>query len=77
MIKKDERRYKAADGCFIVRKADDFIMGKSISLGSSDNIDNYEDRPYTEESYREFYESIGMEVPNKFKELSYEDTTEG
>jgi len=69
--------YKAEEGCFIVRKSDNFIMGEDIDLGSADSIENYKDEPYTEESYREFYESIGMEVPDKFKELSYEDTTEG
>ena len=57
--------YKAEEGCFIVRKADGFIMGEDIDLGSADNIDNYKDDQYTEESYKAFYESIGMEVPKK------------
>ena len=55
--------YKASEGCFIVRKADSFIMGEEIDLGSADSIDNYEDQPYTEESYKEFYESIGIQPP--------------
>ena len=57
-----ERIYQANEGCFIVRKADDFIMGESIDLGSADSIDNYEDRQFTEESYKEFYESIGIDI---------------
>jgi hypothetical protein len=57
--------YKADEGCFIVRKSDNFIMGEDIDLGSADSIENYEDEPYTEESYKEFYESLGMKVPNK------------
>lgn len=57
--------YKADEGCFIVSKVDGSIMGEDIDLGSADSIDNYKDEPYTEESYKEFYESIGMEVPKK------------
>lgn len=59
--------YKADKNCFIVRKKDNFIMGEDIDLGSADNIDNYKDEPYTEESYKQFYESIGIDV-NKHKE---------
>ena len=57
--------YKAAEGCFIVRKADGFIMGEDIDLGSADSIDNYEDKPYTEEERKAFYESIGISVPGE------------
>jgi len=64
--------YKAAEGCFIVRKADRFIMGESIDLGSADSIDNYEDEEYTEESYKEFCEKYGIKVPEK-KEAEKED----
>ena len=60
-----ERIYKADKGCFIVRIADNFIMGEDIDLGSADSIDNYKDVPYTEESYKEFYESLGIDIPNK------------
>lgn len=56
-------KYKAKDGCFIVRKYDGFIMGENIDLGTSDDISNYEEQPYTEESYEAFYKSIGMESP--------------
>lgn len=55
--------YKADEGCFIVRKEDNFIMGEEIDLGTSDDISNYEEQPYTEESYEAFYKSIGMESP--------------
>lgn len=44
------------------RKEDDFIMGEAIDLGLSDSIDNYKDVPFTEDSYKEFYESIGVEI---------------
>lgn len=53
--------YKADEGCFIVRKADGFIMGESIDLGSADSILNYEDKTYTEEEYNEFCEKYGIE----------------
>ena len=61
----DGSRFKAEEGCFIVRKADNFIMGEDIDIGSADSLDNYEDQPYTEESYKEFYESIGMPIKEK------------
>ena len=67
-MKHEGSRYYAAKGKFIVRKADGFIMGEDIDLGSADNIKNYKEEPYTEESYKAFYESLGMEVPNKEEE---------
>lgn len=60
--------YKADEGCFIIRKSDNFIMGEEIVLGSADSIDNYEDRAYTEESYRQFYERLGIDIPVKEEE---------
>lgn len=63
MVKIDDYRYNANEGCFIMRKSDNFIMGESICLGDADSIDNYDDIEYTEESYEEFYRSIGMESP--------------
>ena len=62
MLTTDNRRYAADEGCFIVRKSDQKIMGEAIDLGSDDNIENYEDQAYTEESYREFYASIGIDI---------------
>jgi hypothetical protein len=59
-MKQNGNIYTAEDGNFIIRKADSFIMGESIDLGSADSIDNYEEQPYTEESYKAFYESIGV-----------------
>ena len=64
--------YKADEGCFIVRKEDNFIMGEYIDLGSADNIDNYKDEPYTEEEYKEFYKSIGIDI-NERKGIRHED----
>lgn len=57
------RIWVADEGCFIVRKSDNWIMGDSIDLGTNDSIDNYEDRPYTAESRAEFFDSIGEEDP--------------
>lgn len=65
MNKIDEYRYRADEGKFIIRKVDDFIMGESICLGDADTIDNYEEAEYTEESYKEFYESIGQPIIEK------------
>ena len=64
--------YKADEGCFIVRKEDNFIMGEEIDLGSADSIENYEDQPYTEESYKEFYNNLGIEI-NERKGIRHED----
>ena len=60
--------YKAAEGCFIVRKADGFIMGEEIDLGSADSIDNYEDKAFTEEERKAFFDSLGIrqvELPER------------
>lgn len=62
MLQKTETRFIADEGCFIVRKSDQKIMGEAIDLGSDDNIENYEDQAHTDESYREFYASIGIDV---------------
>lgn len=58
---QDGNNYYAEDGMFIVRKEDNFIMGEDIDLGSADSIDNYEEQPYTEESYNQFYEKLGVD----------------
>ena len=52
--------YEADTSCFIVRKSDGFVMGESIDLGSADNIDNYEDKEYTQEEYDAFLEKYGI-----------------
>ena len=52
--------YKAGEGKLIVRKADDFIMGDIIDLGSEDNIDNYEEREFSKEEIKAFFESVGI-----------------
>lgn len=63
-MKKEGNIYTADKGCFIIRKADGFIMGEDIDLGSSDSIDNYEDRKYTEEEYEQFYKELGVDITN-------------
>ena len=65
MVKIDEYRYQADNGKFIIRKTDNLIMGAAICLGDTDTIDNYTEVEYTEESYREFYESIGQPIPEE------------
>lgn len=64
-MKQNGNIYTAEDGNFIIRKADGFIMGEDIDLGSADSIENYEEKPYTEEEYKAFYESIGTELKDK------------
>ena len=64
MIQKG-KVWQASDGNFIVRKADNFIMGEEIDLGTKDSITNYKEEPYTEESYKAFYKGLGMDVPTK------------
>ena len=60
--KENSSIYKADEGCFSVRKKDNFIMGEEIDLGSADSSENYEDEPYNEEERKAFYESIGIPV---------------
>lgn len=67
-MKQNGNKFTAEDGNFIIRKADNLIMGEGIDLGSADSIDNYEEQPYTEKSYKAFYESIGIEPRKKFEE---------
>lgn len=52
--------YTADEGKLIVRKADDFIMGDAIDLGSADSIDNYEERAFSKEEIAAFWESLGV-----------------
>lgn len=55
-MKQEGNIYKAEKGKLIVRKSDDFIMGPDIDLGSADSIDNYEERNFSEEEIKEFYD---------------------
>lgn len=64
-MKQNENIYTADDGKLIVRKEDDFIMGDAIDLGSADSIDNYEERAFSEEEIKAFWESIGIPVPGE------------
>lgn len=66
-MKQHGRNYSAEDGNFIVRKKDNYIMGEDICLGTSDSIGNYTEEPYTEESYKEFYDKLGITPPVKRK----------
>jgi hypothetical protein len=64
-MKQNNNLYSAEEGKLIVRKSDDFIMGDAIDLGSADSIENYEERDFTQEEIDAFYESLGIENPNK------------
>ena len=59
-MKHNGNIYSAEEGKLIVRKADDFIMGPDIDLGTEDSIDNYTEKDFTEEEIDAFYESVGM-----------------
>lgn len=62
-MKNNGNLYIADEGNFIIRKSDGFIMGTEIDLGSADNIDNYDEKPYTQEEYDGFNEKYGIKVP--------------
>lgn len=64
-MKQKGNIYTAEDGKLIVRKADDFIMGDAIDLGSADSIDNYEEREFTQDEINAFYELVGIKQINK------------
>lgn len=51
-------RYSAGEGSLIVRKSDNFVMGKTIDLGSEDSIDNYEEKLFTKEELDAFEEEF-------------------
>lgn len=53
-MKNEKRLYKADDGKLIVRKADGFIMGDGICLGTHDSIENYEEREYDAETIAKY-----------------------
>lgn len=59
-MKKNDNIYTADEGKLIVRKADGFIMGDAIDLGSADSIENYEERAFSEEEIKAFWESLGV-----------------
>ena len=75
-MKQKGNIYTAEAGNLIIRKADGFIMGEEIDLGSADSIDNYEEKPFTEEEIKAFYESIDVESPKKREEQKSENKTE-
>lgn len=60
MLTTDNRRYAADEGCFIVRKSDQKIMGEAIDLGSDDAIENYTEKAFTEEEIAQFHKEWGI-----------------
>lgn len=58
--KEDSRNYLAEEGKLIVRISDGKIMGDEISLGTEDDISNYEERDFTKDQIDEFFESVGV-----------------
>lgn len=53
MIQVDNK-WVAQDGYFFVRKSDGKIMGSVLFLGEEDSIENYMERPYSQEEKEEF-----------------------
>lgn len=64
IMKQEGNLYYAGEGKLIVRKADNFIMGDAIDLGSADSIENYEEKDFTEEEIDAFWKSLGIEREN-------------
>ena len=59
-MRQENNMYYAEDEkSLIVRKKDQFIMGPNIDLGETDQIENYEEKSFSDEELRAFYESIG------------------
>lgn len=59
-MRQENNMYYAEDEkSLIVRIRDQFIMGPAICLGETDSIDNYEEKSFSDEELRAFYESIG------------------
>lgn len=77
MIRKDIYRYEAEEGNFIIRNFDNVIVGESICVSKTDPITNYHEEPYTEESYREFYKSIGVVFEDENEQEPQEENDEG
>jgi len=68
-MEQNGNKYTASEGKLIVRKADNFIMGDRIDLGSADSIENYEEKKFTKKEIDAFYESIGMNDNNDSIEI--------
>lgn len=62
---ENERIYTAADGTMFVRKSDGEVFGDDLQLGVGDSIENYEERPFTEEERAAFWESMGVDDPKR------------
>ena len=56
---KNGNIYIADEGSLIIRKENNFIMGDRIYLSASDSIKNYEQKIFTREKIKSFWESIG------------------
>ena len=59
MRQENNMYYVEDEKSLIVRKKDQFIMGPAICLGETDQIENYEEKSFSDEELRAFYESIG------------------
>lgn len=67
---QNENIYKADKGKWFVRKADSFVMGRSLDMGIYDSIENYDEVAYTEEEYEEFQNRYGH---TKNKKINQEE----
>jgi hypothetical protein len=59
MRQENNMYYADGEKNLIVRKKDQFIMGPAVFLGETDQIENYEEKSFSDEELRAFYESIG------------------
>ena len=59
-MKQQGNIYTAEEGQWIVRLSDNKVMGVSIDLGSADSIENYTERPYTDDEYKAFCQEYGI-----------------
>ena len=63
--KEGTRYYEADDGKFIVRVSTGDVIGDSMYIGLNEDISDYSEEVYTDESRAEFFASIGMEDHKK------------
>ena len=70
MKREKNNMYYAKKGYLIVEKSTGEIMGDTISLGTEDSIDNYEEKVVTEEERKAFFESIGQPIKESENEPS-------
>ena len=61
--KENSRLYRADKGKMLVRKSDGKIIGPGIYIGSRDSIDKYEEREFSPDEIKKFWERIKAHIP--------------